>query len=137
MNFTVDTSAPLIQVFSPENKTYRESDVQSVFTVNEPVEWMGYSLDGQDNVTVTGNVTLAVLSEGSHRVTFYARDPYGNEGASKTVYFEVMPFPTVTVAAVAVTIIIVIAAGYLLLKRRKPSATPKPPQSGSKAIKKK
>ena len=137
VNFTVDTSAPLIQVFSPENKTYRESDVQSVFTVNEPVEWMGYSLDGQDNVTVTGNVTLAVLSEGSHHVTFYARDPYGNEGASKTVYFEVMPFPTVTVAAVAVTITIVIAAGYLLLKRRKPSATPKPKQSGSKAIKKK
>jgi N-acetylneuraminic acid mutarotase len=136
VNFTVDTSAPLIQVFSPENKTYSESDVQSVFTVNEAVEWMGYSLDGQDNVTVTGNVTLAVLSEGSHHVTFYARDPYGNEGASKTVYFEVMPFPTVTVAAVAVTITIVVAAGYLLLKRRKTGASPKPKQSGSQTIEK-
>lgn len=124
--FSVDTAAPLIQVLSPENRTYGESDIQSAFTVDEPVEWMGYSLDGQENETVTGNVTLAVLSEGSHRITFYARDLFGNEGASATVYFEIMPFPTVMVAAVAVTITIIIATGYLLLKRRKAWPVVKP-----------
>ncbi len=119
VDFSVDTVPPRIVVFSPENRTYGEIDIQSDFTVNEPVEWMGYSLDGQDNVTVTGNVTLAALSEGSHHITFYAIDLVGNIGASKTVYFDIAPFPTVLVVAVAVTITIAVAAGYLLLKRRK------------------
>jgi N-acetylneuraminic acid mutarotase len=119
VTFNVDTLPPLIIVLSPENRTYGESDVQSAFTVDEPVTWMGYSLDGQDNVTITGNVTLAVLSEGSHNITFYAIDLVGHTGASKAVYFEITPFPTITVAAVAVSMTIVVATGYLLLKRRK------------------
>jgi len=117
--FSVDTLPPRIVVLSPENRTYGEIDIQSDFTVNEPVEWMGYSLDGQDNVTITGNVTLAALSEGSHHITFYAIDLVGNTGASKTVYFDIAPFPTVLVVAVAVTATIAVATGYLLLKRRK------------------
>jgi N-acetylneuraminic acid mutarotase len=119
VSFSVDTFAPLIVVLSPENRTYGDKDIQSAFIVNEPVSWMGYSLDGQDNVTVTANVTLAVLSQGSHKITFYAIDLVGNIGASKTVYFEISPFPTVLIVAVAVTITIAGAAGYLLLKRRK------------------
>jgi hypothetical protein len=126
VTFFVDTFAPLILVFSPENRTYGESDIHSTFTVDEPVTWMGYSLDGQDNVTVTANVTLAVLSDGSHNITFYAIDLVGNTGASRTVYFEITPFPTVLVVAVAVTITITVATGYLLLKRRKTWPTVKP-----------
>lgn len=126
VTFSVDTVAPWIIVLSPENRTYGETDVQSAFTVDEPVEWMGYSLDGQDNVTVTGNVTLAVLSEGSHNITFYAIDLVGHTGKSRTVYFEISPFPTVLVVAVAVTITIVVATGYLLLKRRKAWPVVKP-----------
>jgi hypothetical protein len=119
VQFSVDTFAPQIAVLSPENKTYGGSDIQSVFTVDEPVSWMSYSLDGEDNVTVTGNVTLAVLSTGSHNITFYAIDLVGNTGASGTVYFEIAPFPTVPVVAVAVTITITAAAAYLFLKRKK------------------
>jgi len=117
--FSVDTFPPRVVILSPENRSYDESDIQSAFTVDEPVSWMGYSLDGQDNVTITGNVTLAVLSDGSHSVTFYATDLVGHTGASRTVYFEIAPFPTVLVAAVAVTITIAVAATYLFLKRRK------------------
>lgn len=126
VSFSVDTFAPLIVVLSPENRTYGERDIQSAFIVNEPVEWMGYSLDGHDNVTVTGNVTLAVLADGSHSITFYAIDLVGHTGASKTVYFEISPFPIVLVVAVAVTITITVAAGYLLLKRRKAWPVVKP-----------
>ena len=117
--FSVDTFAPQITVLSPENKTYGGTDIQTVFTVNEPVTWMGYSLDGQDKVTVTSNVTLAVLSEGSHNITFYATDVVGHNGTSRTVYFEISPFPIVLVVAVGVTITITAATAYLLLKRRK------------------
>ncbi|MBN1244483.1 hypothetical protein JXA31_02700 [Candidatus Bathyarchaeota archaeon] len=123
VSFSVDTFSPQIVVLSPENRTYDGSDVQSAFTVDEPVSWMGYSLDGQDNVTITGNVTLAVLADGSHNIKFYAIDLVGNTGASKTVYFEIAPFPTVLVVAVAVTITITVATAYLLLKRRKPATT--------------
>jgi N-acetylneuraminic acid mutarotase len=117
--FSVDTVPPRVVILSPENRSYGERDIQSAFTVDEAVSWMGYSLDGQDNVTVTGNVTLAVLSDGSHSVTFYAIDLVGNTGASGTVYFEIAPFPTVWVVGVAVTITITVAAAYLFLKRRK------------------
>jgi hypothetical protein len=117
--FSVDTVPPNIMILSPENKSYGEKDIQSVFTVDEPVTWIGYSLDGQDNVTVTGNVTLAVLPEGSHSLKFYATDLVENTGVSETVYFVIAPFPTVLVVAVAVSITIAVAAGYLLIKRRK------------------
>jgi N-acetylneuraminic acid mutarotase len=119
VTFNVDTFPPLIVILSPENRTYGTSDIQSAFTVDEPVTWMGYSLDGQDNVTINGNATLPVLSDGSHNITFYAIDLVGHTGASKTIYFEITPFPTVMVAGVAVTITIVVATAYLLLKRKK------------------
>jgi hypothetical protein len=117
--FSVDTKAPRVAILFPENVSYGGSDVQSAFTVDEPVSWMGYSLDDADNVTVSGNVTLAVLADGSHNITFYATDLVGNTGASRTVYFTIAPFPTILVAAVAVTITIAVATGYLLIKRRK------------------
>jgi len=119
VHFAVDTLPPRVVILSPENKTYGESDIQSTFTVDEPVSWIGYSLDGQDNVTVTGNITLAVLPEGSHSLTFYATDLVGHTGASETVCFNIAPFPTVLVVAVVVTITIAVVAGYLLIKRRK------------------
>jgi hypothetical protein len=122
--FSVDTLPPRLVVLSPENRSYGESDIQSVFTVDEPVSWMAYSLDGHDNVTITTNVTLAVLQDGSHNITFYATDLAGHNGTSRTVYFNVAPFPTVWVVGVAVTITIGVAATYLLLKRRK-TVTPK------------
>jgi len=125
VHFSVDTLTPRVMVLFPENRTYDVTDIQSAFTVDEPVSWMGYSLNGQDNVTIMGNITLAVLPEGSHNITFYAIDLVGNTGASETVYFNIAPFPTVWVVGVAVTITIAVAATYLLLKRRKKIAAKK------------
>jgi hypothetical protein len=125
VQFYVDTIPPTVSIFSPENKTYDGSDIRSVVVVSEPVSWLGYSLDGQDNITVTGNVTLAVLQNGSHNITFYAKDTVGNTGTSSTVYFSIALFPTVWVAGMAVTLTIAVAAAYLLLKRRKKIAAKK------------
>ena len=113
------TVPPDLQVLSPENTTYTSNITQLVLSVNRPITWIGYSLDGQDNVTINGNVTLAVLTEGSHNIKFFATDLVGNTGYSETIYFEITPFPTVLFVAVAVTIIITTALLYLLLKRRK------------------
>lgn len=119
VKFSVDTFSPQIMVLSPENKTYGGNDIQVVFTVDEPVSWMGYSLNRQENITITGNVTLAALSNGSYEITFYAIDLFGNDGASETVFFEITPFPTVLLTALAVTTTITAATAYLFLKRRK------------------
>ena len=112
------TVLPIVNFVSPQNQTYNASSVSLVFTVNKPVSWMGYSLDGQDNVTVTGNVTLNDLSNGSHYITVYSNDTFGNMAASETISFttteEPEPFPTVLVATASGASVAVIAIGLLL-----------------------
>ncbi len=81
------TVAPKVQITSPENKTYK--DVTLDFTVNRGVEWMGYGLDDQANVTITSQVNLLGLAQGGHYVAIYANDSAGNMGVSNTVYFSV------------------------------------------------
>jgi hypothetical protein len=115
---------PKITLVSPENITYDASSIQLNFTVDKPIEWIGYCLDSQENVTAVGNSTIADLSDGQHNVTVYADDTFGNKGASQTATFAVaipeVNFPTPTVAAISGTIsIIVVGAGILLyLKKR-------------------
>src|SRR5208283_5383962 len=78
--FSVDTSPPNIVIMVPQNQSYGSTDIQLTFTVNKAVKWIGYSLDGQQNVTIIGNVTLPALSNGSHHITVYATDEVGNMG---------------------------------------------------------
>jgi hypothetical protein len=82
-----DFFPPLITVLSPQNKTYITTSIQLTFTLNESTSWMGYSLDGASNVTVTGNMTILGVPYGSHRITVYASDNSGNTGVSNTVFF--------------------------------------------------
>jgi energy-converting hydrogenase Eha subunit A len=110
----VDVVPPEIKVLSPETTTYNVSSVPLVFTVSNPINWTGYSLDGRDNVTITGNTTLSGLSNGLHNVTVYARDEFENTGASETISFTIeAPFPVVPVAAASAASVAVI--GLVLL----------------------
>ncbi|MFQ6063910.1 MAG: cohesin domain-containing protein, partial [Candidatus Bathyarchaeia archaeon] len=83
----VDTTPPTISILSPENKTYLVSDVSLTFTVNESTSWIGYSLDNQNNITISGNTTLVNLSDEKYTIKVYANDTAGNMGASEMVYF--------------------------------------------------
>jgi hypothetical protein len=116
------TTPPKVALLSPINQVFNESSVSLIFTVDKQVNWMGYSLDCQDNVTVTGNVTLSELTNGVHNVTVYAEDTFGNEGASETIIFNIdvpEPFPTILVVAAAVTAA-VFGIGLLInFKKRK------------------
>jgi hypothetical protein len=115
------TVPPVLSVASPENMNYTSSEVALNFTVDRHVEWMGYSLDGSENVTVMGNTTLTGLSNGLHNVTVYAKDEFGNTGASGTVVFSVeVPFPAVPVAAASVATLALAGVGLLVyFKKRK------------------
>ena len=122
ISFTIDTTPPVISALSVQNKTYSTPDVPLNVTVNEPVSQVIYSLDGQENVTVAGNTTLAGLSVGVHNVTVYAWDTAGNVGASETISFSVdVPFPVVPVAAASVAAIVAVGMGLLVYfkKRRR------------------
>jgi hypothetical protein len=111
--------APEVALLDMQNATYSGGCFLN-FTVSKSTVWMGYSLDGQDNVTVSGNVTLDGLPSGLHNVTVYAEDAFGCVGVSETASFTVTePFPVVAVAAASgVTIIGVAVCVFYYRKKR-------------------
>ena len=113
---------PEIQVLSPVTDSYNESSISLVFTVDKLVDWMGYSLDGKENITVLGNVSLSNLSNGLHNLKVYANDTYGNMGASETVSFTVYvpeSFPTTLVIASVISIVGVVGLLVYFKKRKR------------------
>jgi hypothetical protein len=122
-DFTEDNIPPIVTILELTNITYK-TDPQIHFTVNEPVLWMGYSLDKQNNVTTTENTLNFIgLANGQHTLTIYATDTAGNTGASDILYFKVEEpesFPTTYVAAAVIIASIVISAGLIIyFKKRK------------------
>jgi hypothetical protein len=86
--FSIDTAPPTISILSPLNQTFQTSSITLVFTVDTPSSWIGYSIDGQANVTALGNTTLLGLPDGAHDILVYANDTSGNMAASNTVHFS-------------------------------------------------
>ena len=116
-NYLLRTMQPKISILSPLSQIYNESSIFVIFTVDKPFNRTDYSLDCEENATVTGNFTLTALSNGLHNVTIYASDTYGNIGASETIHFTVKvpdPFPTVPIAAAFLITIVVMGAGLLV-----------------------
>jgi hypothetical protein len=121
-NFTIDTTPPSVLILSPEASTYDTPDVPLNFTVNESVSQVTYSLDGQGNVTVSGNMTLTELSDGAHNIIVYAWDVAGNIGASEPVYFSIKQpeaFPTLLVVAIVVIVAVVCVLLLIYFRRRR------------------
>jgi len=100
-----DTDPPVISILSPQNATYNANSLPLEFAVDEELYWVGYSLDTQQNVTLTGNTTLTSLSNGAHVLVLYAEDVAGNTGRSEVVFFIEVPDER------SVTWIIALAAG--------------------------
>ena len=95
--FRIDTVPQYVSVLMPENNTYMLI-VPLEFSINESASWIGYSIDGQANATVTGNTNLLGLSVGQHTLKLYAKDAYGNPATSKTITFSIAdPLPSLLV----------------------------------------
>lgn len=117
----IDNTPPKIIVLLSANQTYNQSSVQFVFTVDKPLNWTGYSLDGKESITVTGNFTLTDLSNGLHTITIYANDAYGNKGESEIANFIVAvpePFPIVSVATVSISVVVVVVVGLFVYHKK-------------------
>ena len=120
VRFSVDTTPPMVSILSLENKTYYSTEIQLDLALSEKPSLVGYSLDGQENVTFTGNTTLTSLAYGEHSFTVYAADNAGNVGASETIYFSIEePFPTTLVIASLITTSFVGLGLLFYFKKRK------------------
>lgn len=102
-------------------------NVSLIFKVDKPTSWMGYSLDGLDNVTIDGNVTF-IASSGFHNVTVYAKDIFENTGNSETIFFSIEKpeaeqelFATTLMIGLAIAVTVV-AFGLLLYRRHRKNA---------------
>ncbi len=92
--------------------------------------WAGYSLDGTNNVTLwdshngnpsTWNITLAELSEGTHSLTLFVSDMYGNMD-EKTIAFSVGDTDLSNLAILPIILVIIALAfivGLLFIRHRK------------------
>ena len=85
--FVVAGTGPVLNIVSPENKTYIVNDslVLNYSVSGEESVW--YNLDGGANITLTGN-TIFNISEGQHILYLFANDSLGVE-VSKNVTFDV------------------------------------------------
>lgn len=78
-----------LSILSPQNQTYNSSEIPLVFTVDEPLAHISYSLDNQKNVTVKDNTDLTLSTDGSHNLTVYAKDDSGTVVDSVAINFSV------------------------------------------------
>jgi len=125
--------SPKISVLSPRKTSYTAvgdlyAAVPLTFETNASLSWVGYSLDGGENVTGV-NGTLVEIPVGSRSLTVYANDTTGNWAEPNTVYYSVEwtdfppPFPWLLGAAVSATVAAVVAStAVVYLKKRKHEA---------------
>jgi N-acetylneuraminic acid mutarotase len=122
--FTIDNAAPIITILIPLEQKYNTADIVLTFIINKPVSHLSYSLDGQHEIPITGNVTLPALANGNHSITIHAIDELGNEGSSNKVTFTIAPLPIFEVTTTITVTIIILASIYLIFKRVKTDNKP-------------
>lgn len=109
---------PKITMSNFDSVIFENDSLPLNFVIEEPVVWMGYSFDGKENVTVSGNFTLSDLAYGAHNVTVYAKDLLGNEGAS-TADFTVEKKAQIELEIVVLfAIVVAVCIGSIVLFRR-------------------
>jgi parallel beta-helix repeat protein len=116
------TIPPQITLLSPLHQVYNGSSVDLVFTTDGVVNWTAYSLDGKQNVTVTGNSTITGIPSGSHKLVVYANDTFGRMGVSEELTFAVaVPEPSPLIflgAGLGIAVLIVGLSLFVYVKKR-------------------
>ncbi|MCJ7423045.1 hypothetical protein MUP01_02090, partial [Candidatus Bathyarchaeota archaeon] len=77
-----------IGLISPQNMTYYSQSIPICFTLTKPASWIGYSLDNQQNTTISSN-TIIIASDGRHEIVIYANDSSGTMVSSEIAHFTV------------------------------------------------
>ena len=135
INFVVGGVTPSISILSPTNTTYAaignadHITVPLTYHTDKSLLWVGYSLDGESNITAPLNGTLIEIPLNSQRLTLYMNDTAGNWLTPQTVHYEIMPnmgptsppepFPTLPVAAASGAVAVVVAGACLFIYFKK------------------
>jgi hypothetical protein len=102
-----------VTLISPINSTYTSSSVPLSYTsiTNCTGLWIGYSLNGATNITLSGNTTLTGLANGAYTLTLYANNTQGSVTSYSTAFAVNVPSPSstpkVTQAPFSKTILII------------------------------
>ena len=93
-----DIIPPTITIISPLSNSFNNStSIELIFELDEIASWIGYSLDGDTNVTILGNISITSLTEGLHNLTVYANDSENNMGDSGKIFFTIdTTLPTIS-----------------------------------------
>ena len=110
-----DAMPPIITIISPESKTYTTYTVGLTYMIDEPTSWVGYSLDGGKNVTITGDTIFSNLSTGQHILTVYANDTAGNMGSGAVLFTISTPPPDIRPWIFLIIALIVSLASIIVL----------------------
>src|SRR5574341_2298097 len=85
----IEVATSLCPIFtSPQNIEYTASSVPLIFTIEDTsdIEWTGYSLDGAENVTISGSTLLTDLANGAHTIAVHARDAAKKTGSASASF---------------------------------------------------
>jgi PGF-pre-PGF domain-containing protein len=99
VNYTPDTTPPVITIISPQNTTYNTTSIWFNASLNEAGSWCGYSLDSAANKTMTAlNTTYwydlnSSMTQGQHSVIFSCNDTAGNMNSTAARYFYIDSIP--------------------------------------------
>jgi hypothetical protein len=125
VSFTIDVTPLTVTVLPITNMTLSQSSMVDVllnFTVNGTASKISYVLDGQDNVTIAGNMTLASIPVGLHSIIVYVWDDAGNIGCSEPLTFNIAEpasFPATCVATASVTSLVLVVGLLFYFRKRK------------------
>jgi parallel beta-helix repeat protein len=120
-------STPVISILSGE-RIYNVPSVPLNFNVDQPAVWIGYSLDGTQNITLNDNHTLTDLSNGQHTVVIFANDSFNNMGSTRYVFTVSVPIsPILITGIIAVVGVVALIVGAVYYWYTKLQATYKNP----------
>ena len=114
-NYLQEIIPPKISVESPLSEIYSKTNISLVFSIDEPFYWIGYSLDGEHNVTVNGNTTISNIAYGSQSIKIYANSTFGIIGVSKTIDFSIAKAEPLTPEIVIAVFVVVIGSGFAII----------------------
>jgi parallel beta-helix repeat protein len=128
--YIFDYQSPVVSVFSPENKTYSNGDLSINFSASEEISRASFILDGNESIELQQDTVLTGLSEGTHHLTVYAEDAFGNVGASQTITLTIAKSesdvsPIVSIAAVSIAVVALVVFAGLLVYHKNSYKSPK------------
>lgn len=104
--FAQNNTNPSVSILYPLDSTVFNVSIDGVYfqllyQTNDTISWAGYSINGGENVTCTGNVTdnSAYIKDnyqfdfGHPTLTLYANDTAGNWATPQTVTYTVYFYP--------------------------------------------